>query len=235
MEPQLSETLTSLIVATVLFVGGHFLLSSGAVRPRLVEALGPNGFLAAYSVFAAATFVWMNLAFARAPMVRLWVAGDWSWHLAPAVMPLAAILLACGYLTANPAAVGGERVLKRPDPAPGIFKVTRHPIMWAVALWAGVHTLATGDAAGVIFFGGLGLLAVGGMIHLEMRRAASGDENWRRLVAVSSFVPFAAALQGRARISLSEIGWGRIAVGIAVYLVLLFGHEAVIGISVVPL
>ncbi|MGE0748655.1 MAG: NnrU family protein [Rhodospirillales bacterium] len=230
----MSETLTSLWLSTALFVGGHFVLSSGAVRPRLVAALGDGGFMIGYSLFAIATFIWMNMAFSRAPMVRLWVAGDWSWYLALAVMPVAAILLACGYLTPNPAAVGGQRVLSRPDPAPGIFKVTRHPVMWAIALWAVAHTIATGDAAAVIFFGGLALLAVVGMLHIELRRNRSGDDNWRRLVAVTSFVPFVAALQGRARISLSDIGWSRIAVGIAFYLILLYGHEAVIGISVVP-
>jgi uncharacterized membrane protein len=230
----MSETLTSLWLSTMLFVGGHFLLSSGWLRPRLVAALGERGFMAGYSVFAVVTVVWMNLAFSRAPMIRLWVAGDWAWHLALAVMPFAAILLACGYLTPNPAAVGGARVLRRPDPAPGIFKVTRHPIMWAVALWAIVHAIATGDAAALIFFGSLAFLAIAGMVHIELRRNRSGDDDWRRLVAVSSFVPFVAAIEGRTRISLGEIGWGRISVGIAVYLMLLFGHEAVIGISVVP-
>lgn len=31
--------------------------------------------------------------------------------------------------------------------------------------------------------------------------------------------------------SLSGIGWGRIALGVAVYLVILFGHEWVIGVA----
>lgn len=234
MTETLSTSLGPLALATACFVFGHFILSSGPVRPRLIAVLGERGFLVGYSIFAIVTFVWMNLAFARAPMVRVWVAGDWTWHLALGAMPFAAILLACGYLTRNPTAIGGGAVLDRPDPAPGIFKVTRHPIMWAIAIWAVLHMIAMGDGAAILFFGGLALLAIGGMLHIEARRARSGDERWRRFVAVTSFAPFVAALEGRTRISLRAIGWGRIAVGIAVYLVFLYGHEAVIGLSVIP-
>jgi uncharacterized membrane protein len=140
----------------------------------------------------------------------------------------------CGALTANPTGIGGGHVLGRDDPAPGIFKITRHPVMWAVTLWASVHVLNAADAAALIFFGALGIPALGGVAHMDARRNRDGGQGWQRLVACTSFIPFVAAAQGRTRISLAEIGWARMAFGVVIYGVLLFGHQRVIGVVVTP-
>ena len=54
------------------------------------------------------------------------------------VMPLAFVLIACGYWR-NPTMVGADRLLKSEDPARGIIRITRHPIMWGFMLWAAAH------------------------------------------------------------------------------------------------
>ena len=61
-----------------------------------------------------------------------------------------------------------------------------------------------------------------------------GDDIGARFEEVTSVIPFAAILQGRARVSLGEIGVGRVAGGVLLYGVLLFGHQAVIGVSPLP-
>jgi uncharacterized membrane protein len=229
-----SETLTAVSLATIAFVGGHFLLSWTPVRGALVARLGRGAFLGVYSVLVAAAFVWMNLAYVRSPVFEMWEPTEAGWIATLVLMPFAAIFLVCGIATPNPTAVHGERVLDRPDPTRGIFRVTRHPILWSIALWAMVHVAATGDTASLIFFGGLVILALAGMAHIDARKRATDPERFRLLAAATSVVPFRAIVEGRARFSLSEIGWGRIVGGLALYLILLYGHEWVIGIIVAP-
>lgn len=230
----MAETLTPLILSTIAFVGSHFALSWRPVRTKLVRAMGRWGFIVSYSIVSIATFVWMNYAFARAPLIDLWPGVDWTYWAALVLMLFACVLLVCGMLTPNPTAVIGAHALKREDAATGIFKVTRHPVMWAILLWALSHVINVGDAAALIYFGSLGALALFGMMHMDARRDAEGEPDWQRFRARTSFIPFAAALAGRARISLAEIGWVRMALGVVFYVVLLYSHEWVIGVVVAP-
>ena len=234
MSEQQAETLWPLAAATFAFVAGHFVLSWAPVRGALVARLGRGPFLGFYSVVIAAAFVWMNLTYIRAPVIALWPHSRLAWIVALVMMVFAAILLVAGAATPNPTAVGAERVLTREDPAPGIFKVTRHPILWAIALWALVHIGTTGDAASLIFFGGLALLSLAGMAHIDARRRAENPAGFARLASTTSAIPFVALAQGRARVTLGEIGWPRILAGIGLYLILLYGHEWAIGIVVAP-
>ncbi len=221
-------------LAAVAFLGGHFLLSMAAVRRAVIERLGRPVFLGIYGVYATTTLIWLNRAYARAPYQELWGDPLWARYLVIIFMPLAVILLVCGALTPMPASLLGTTALARQDPAPGIIKITRHPVMWAIALWAALHLIANGDGASAILFTTFVILALGGMAHFEARRGAENDANWQRLCAVTSAIPLGAVLGGRARIDLGEIGWWRLGVGVVIYLVLLFGHGWAIGVRVAP-
>jgi uncharacterized membrane protein len=230
----MSTSFTPLIAATLAFLAGHFVLSALPIRGALIRILGRTGFLVVYSTLAMATFIWMNVAYARAPFDDLWGDPGWARWVAVLIMPVASTLFAGGVLTANPGAVGFEKLMDSARAAQGIQKVTRHPILWAVALWAGVHLLANGDMASVIFFGGLLVLCLLGMIHLEARKAAELGESWQRFAAQSSFVPFAGIVSGRLSVGMKEIGWNRLAAGVILYLVLLFGHRVAIDVPLLP-
>jgi uncharacterized membrane protein len=231
---EMSESLWPLAAATVTFVLAHFVLSLRPVRGALVAWLGRRPFLAAYSVAVGAAFVWMNLAYIRAPVTEMWMQQSWQWILALCVMPFASILLVAGATSSNPTMVGRDALMDRPDPARGIFKVTRHPIMWAIALWSAVHLIATGDESSAIFFGGFAILALAGMAHIDARKRADDPARFARFSAVTSAVPFVALAAGRTRVSIGEIGWGRIVGGLILYLFLMYGHEWAIGVVVAP-
>jgi uncharacterized membrane protein len=230
MSDQMADTLWPLVAATVTFVFGHFILSSAPVRNGLIARFERGPFLGIYSVFSLASFVWMNMTYARAPVVELWPHALAAKQVSWVVMLLASLLLVCGATTSNPTAVGGERVT---EPR-GIFKVTRHPILWAVALWALTHMGTTGDAASQIFFGGLAVLSLGGMAHIDAKQRREDPSRFARIAAATSAIPFVALLSGRAHVTLGEIGWPRIGAGLALYLILLYGHQFAIGIIVAP-
>ena len=118
--------------------------------------------------------------------------------------------------------VGAEKLLKSDDPARGMIRITRHPIMWGIMLWAAAHIVARGDLKSLVFFGSLLALAAIGTLLMDARKKANPD--WPRFAAVSSNVPFVAIAQGRNRIVWREIGWVRPAAGLAVFFLVLLVH-----------
>jgi uncharacterized membrane protein len=129
-------------------------------------------------------------------------------------MPFAFVLLACGFWR-NPTIVGADKLLQSSDPARGVIRITRHPIMWGFMLWSGSHVLARGDVKSLILFGGLFLLAALGTVLMDGRKKANPD--WARFAALTSNVPFVAIAQGRNRVVWREIGWLRPLIGLAVF------------------
>lgn len=232
--PGVSANFAPLIGATAVFVLTHFALSFTPVRARLVDAMGENFFLIVYSTVAVASFVWMIYAFMHAPFYDLWGDPAWARWMSVALMPVAAVLLAAGMSTRSPAAVGGGGLLAEGRGPVGIQKVTRHPVMMAIALWAALHLITNGDAASSIMFGGILILALGGVAHIEARKHLTGGAAWARFAAQSSVLPFAAILAGRARVGLAEIGWNRLLAGLVLYFVLLFGHRFVVDAPILP-
>jgi uncharacterized membrane protein len=209
--------MTMLVLATAVFLATHFITST-PLRPALVSAMGEWPYRGAYSTIALITLVWMAWAYAGAPREQLWTG---SREIPYVLMPLAFVLIACGYWR-NPTMVGADKLLKSEDPARGIIRITRHPIMWGLMLWAAAHIVARGDLKSLVFFGGFLLLALVGTLSMDARKRAHPD--WGRFAAVTSHVPFVAIAQGRNRLDLHEIGWLRPAIGLAVFFAVLAFH-----------
>jgi uncharacterized membrane protein len=216
--------MTNLVAATAAFLATHF-VSSTPLRPKLARALGEWPYRGVYSLVALATLVWMLWAYAAAPREALL---PWTplRQLPVFVMPFAFVLIACGYWR-NPTMVGADRLLKSDDPARGIIRITRHPIMWGLMLWAAAHILAKADLASLVFFGGFLALAAFGTLAMDARKRSNPD--WPRFAAVTSHVPFMAVAQGRNRIVWREIGWLRPALGFALFLGVFFLHPWIAG------
>jgi len=227
-------TIQALLLAVTVFVGGHFFLSSVAVRRAVIKALGVSGFRALYSALALPGLAWTALAYAAAPRYVLWPDIAGLKHLPLFVMPFACILLVCGVTTQNVTMLAGERYLEGPRPLWGIVTVTRHPALWGIGLWAVAHLLANGDEASVILFGGMAILAFGGMAHIDQRRRASLGSAWGPVALTTSVIPFLAAIQGRTRVDWEGIGLPRVAAGIGLYVALILTHGWVIGVNILP-
>jgi uncharacterized membrane protein len=230
-------SLVALVAATVLFVAGHFLLSSLPPRRAMTELLGPQGFRIAYSVVVLAAFVWMLRAYGAAPAVALWdPPAAFAW-IAVLVMPFALLLAVCGVTTPSATLVGGEAHLSNPavrDVAPGIQRVTRHPFLWGTALWAMSHLTVNGDAADVILMGGILGLSLGGMKHIDLRRETTLGAAWGPVALTTSTLPFAALAAGRTTMDWKGIGWWRPALALGLYAALLHFHPWIAGVSALP-
>jgi uncharacterized membrane protein len=208
---------TLLVAATLAFLATHFVTST-PLRPALVRVMGEWPYRGVYSLVAFVTLGWMIWAYTQTPRELLFT----GWRNAPYVlMPLAFILIACGYWR-NPTMVGADKLLKSEDPARGMIRITRHPLMWGLMLWAASHLIARGDTKSLVFFGGLLLLAGTGTLLMDARKKS--DPDWPRFAALTSNIPFVAIAQGRNRIRWREIGWLRPAVGLAAFFLVLLVH-----------
>ena len=130
--------LAALAVASIAFVGTHFLMSHrfgghGA-------SAGRRGFSITYSIVSLVTFYAMvhfyHPAFAQSPAVA-WDAGATGWIIGTLLMWLGSILFIgrFGETRLSDGWQAGDRDWR----ARGVFAITRHPMMWGFAIWALVH------------------------------------------------------------------------------------------------
>lgn len=171
----MNTDLLSLALATLVFTGGHFLLSSAAVRRPLVGLIGEGVFRAGYSILMIVALLWMIRAYNVAPYERIWDVGILGPPVILILMYFATVFFLCSVTTRNPTLIGLDGLHHDVAPGKGIYSIVRHPMMAAFALWAAAHVFVRGDVAAIIFFGGLWVLATFGMVHIDRRRRANAD------------------------------------------------------------
>jgi uncharacterized membrane protein len=239
------EDFIGLAAAAVAFVGSHFVLAAPRTRASLVRRLGEQRFVGLFSIVAAVALVVLVIAFSRATHVALWPPAPALRWIPAVVVLISCVLLVCGVSQQNPTAVMQGFDPKARDPAPGILKITRHPVMWAIALWALSHIVANGDVASLIFFGSFAFLALYGTAQIEAKRRAREPDGFARFAEVTSNVPFAALLSEKKRsfwktaystdpvkTVWGEIGLWRVTAALALYVTLIVAHPWITGVAV---
>jgi uncharacterized membrane protein len=171
------------------FAGAHLVLSSLPVRNRLVARLGDRVFQGAYSLVVLGLFVPLVLSYFANKHTGpvLWsvppgLALRWAIYVGSAI---ALVLVVGSQITPSPAnMIPGE-----PRPR-GVLRITRHPFVMGVVIWALVHLLANGSATDVAFFGGFVAFGLIGAAHQDARKIAVGVPGYREFVAATPFLPF---------------------------------------------
>jgi uncharacterized membrane protein len=151
----------------------------------------------------------MSYAYRHAPTVELWGLVLEFRPAAYVLVLIAFLFVVIGITTPSPTRVGMEsKVGQGPEAARGMVRITRHPFLWGIALWALVHLIVNGDLASLIFFGSLLVPAVGGTFAIDAKRRRNFGEQWIKFANVTSDIPFAAIAAGRNRLglALAEIG-----------------------------
>ena len=214
----------SLLLAAIFFAGIHLGVAGTTIRDRAIAALGQSGYRVAFSIATVVGLAWLVVAYNRAPYVVTWGMLEW-WK------PFAMVVI--GLTTPNPTAVARENRLAQPPQ--GIVRVTRHPFLTGVGLWALVHLIGNGDVASLVFFAVWAVVAFAGTVSIDRkRRRLLGAAAWEPFAAQTSIVPFAAIAAGRNRFRPGEIGAWRWAAAVVVYVLMLVGHADVIGVSPFP-
>jgi uncharacterized membrane protein len=217
----------NLITASAFFLLIHFGVSGTRLRDALVRQLGAGPYRGLFSLASIVGLVWMGYAYRHAPTVVLWGVLLGFRPIAYLLVLVAFLFVVIGITTPSPTQVGAEsKAGPGPEAARGMLRITRHPFLWGVALWAFVHLVVNGDLASLILFGSLLVLALGGTLVIDAKRRRSFGEQWSRFANVTSGVPFAAIAARRNALgpALAEIGIWRPLLAILAYVAAFFFH-----------
>lgn len=232
--------MTNLIAAAAFFVLLHLLVSGTRVRDGLIARIGQGPYLGLFVLLSWAGIIWLGFGFATA---RGSIANAAYWGVTPAtrwvqigLQVVAFLFIVIGLTTRNPTAVRGESALDDPNVVKGMLRVTRHPFLWGVAIWALGHLVVNGDRASVILFGAMLLLALFGTASIDAKRRRAMGAAWDAFAARTSNVPFGAIVSGRQELgpALAEIGWQRPLLAMAVVAALAVAHPYLFGVAALP-
>ena len=185
----------------LLFLGSHLVISSRAVRPRLIAVVGERAYPGIYSLVAFATFVPLVLVFAhhKHSGVMLWNPRD-----VPAVRFLVWLLMLFAFI---------------------IFIAS----FIAFSTFGIAHILMNGFVGDVIFFGTFPALSIIGGMHQDARKEAQLGAPYKSLVDSTSFFPGLALIQGRQHWTAADTPWIAIVIGILMTVAIVWLHPTIFG------
>jgi len=212
--------MANLIAASAFFLLIHFAISGTRLRDALTARLGEGPYRGAFALSSLVGLAWMIYAYRHAPTIELWGVLLGFRRAAYALVFIAFLFAVIGILTPSPTRVGMEsKLASGPEAVRGMVRITRHPFLWGVALWAAVHLIINGDAASLVLFGSLLVLALGGTAAIDAKRRRRFAEQWAPFAQLTSNIPFGAILAGRNRLgaALGEIGAWRYLAALVLY------------------
>lgn len=219
----------SLTIAALAFAALHLLVSGTRLRDVLVGRFGERIYAGLFSLASAVLLGWLIVVYVRVRVPEVTPLYNWRW-LGAAVMFVAFLFVVLGVLTPGATGVGGGKRLEGDDPARGIHRVTRHPFLWGMTLWALVHLVYNPGWPHLVFFGAFALVAFAGTFSIDGKRARRFGDLWPHYRGLTSNLPFAAIVEGRNHLALGEIGWWRIAIAVAVFVAVLLMHARLFGL-----
>ena len=228
--------MANLIAAVAFFVLIHLLVSGTRLRDVLTARIGQNAYMGLFSLASLGGLIWVGLAYAsaRTTSASLWDLSTGLRHGQVALQLLAMLLIVVGLLTPNPTSVRQEGALDRPDVVKGMLRITRHPFLWGVAIWAAGHLMVNGDLGSLVLFGSLLVLALLGGRSIDAKRRRVLGPAYDGFAAQTSNIPFGAIVSGRQSLKLGEIGVWRIGAALLVWTALAFAHPYLFGVAALP-
>lgn len=135
-----------LITGLLLFVGIHLFPSLTGLRQGLIARVGENSYKGLFSLFTLLGLGLIIFGFSHTSKFLV-------YHPLQALRPLAIVLMAISMI-----------LFAAANMPTNIKRLTRHPMLWGLAIWALAHLLANGDRAALLLFGGMGGYALLGML-----------------------------------------------------------------------
>lgn len=217
--------MTLLILAAIFFLGLHFGVAGTSLRSQLIEKVGAKAYHAGFGTLSLLGLFWLFFAYRSAPYLE-------TWGQLMGLKPVAALLMLLAFLFAIIGLLSRDAIQPEgSEPALGIQRITRHPVLVGLALWAVTHLLVNGDMAALILFGALLGLVIGGGRSVAAKRQDKLGAHWQAYAAVTSVIPFLAIFQGRNRLVWRDFKTWQVVVALVVYAAVTHFHLFLFGVS----
>jgi hypothetical protein len=231
----MGNAMTAFIAALAAFILIHLGLAATGLRARLVAAIGEGPYRGLFSIASAVLLAALIFTYGAARSdpanVALWSPPAGMRHATYLIAGIGVTLAFAGLLTPGPTLAGAEGMLKSETPARGVLYITRHPFLWGVSLWGFGHALANPELAPTLLFLGLAVMAALGTRSIDKKGAAR--PGWPAFAAVTSNVPFAALIQGRAKAPSGQM-IGPLVIGVVIAGAILWAHPMAFGVNALP-
>lgn len=209
------------ILSATAFLAMHSIPLRPKVRQPIEARIGPPLFLTLYSALSIAALGWLIVAAGRAPFVEVWAWQPWKLLVPQISMALVCLIAALALGRPNPFSFGGAHNEEFDPARPGIIGWMRHPLLVAMAIWAGAHMVPNGDLAHVLMFGAFALFALLGIVMIDRRRKRIMGDEWLRLRARTARYP---------RPCFTANAMTRTALAALIYALLVWAHPFLFGV-----
>jgi uncharacterized membrane protein len=145
--------MTILIIGLVLFFGIHLVATIPKVKALITSKVGDKGYK---GIHALISFVGLGLiiwGYGNKPLMNMpeWVAPGWVYKAVLPLLWVAVVLQPASHMKTN------------------IKRFTRHPMLWGIVIWSGVHLWLNGDHASILLFGSFFLYSLWAMFAANKR------------------------------------------------------------------
>ena len=218
----------TLALACAFFLCIHLMISGTVLKEQIIGSIGKLAYYALFSLFSIVGLIWICVAYALAvndPLnARLWDA--------PLVLRVIALvgnfvafqLLVVGLLSPSPTNLLATRRLPEKS-VHGVIRISRHPVLAGIGVWAVMHILCDGNLASWMFFGSILCLCALGANNIDRKRTAVMGETYASVKRRTSIIPFVAIIEGRTAFAAEELGAAKMLLAASLFSVFAVLHE----------
>ena len=167
----------SMSLAAVFWLALH-LIVAGPLRSPLAEKAGERYFFGIFCLLSIVGLGWFIVAYRMAPSVPLWPTIPALGGLAFVLVFLGFFLVVVGSGPMNSTDTNTPRMIDSKLPVYGVTRVTRHPRLCGVSLWAIAHLMVNGHLAALVMVGAVLVTALNGMVSIDRKRRRALGALW---------------------------------------------------------
>ncbi len=169
-----------LVAGLAIFMGMHLMPTVPTLKKKFTNLVGKKGYKPVYALVSLVGFGLLLVGYGDKPLLQIpqWQAPEFARVLALAAMWLSFVLLSAAYIPSN------------------VKRFTRHPMLWAVAIWAAMHLWLNGDNASILLFGSFLLFSLWSMWAANMNGAKKQTKKQPIMMDIITVVVGSAAFAG---------------------------------------
>lgn len=218
----------TLALACAFFLAIHLLISGTEAKELIIARIGKLAWYGLFSLLSIGGFIWMCIAFFVVLSSHgnpvFWGAPLFLRVIALVVNFFAFLLVVLGVTTPSPTNL--PALYRMPERAVyGIVRISRHPVLAGIAIWALMHFICNGNVASWLFFGSLIALCAIGANNIDRKREAVLGHVYASIRKRTSIIPFVAIIEGRTAFAPEELGIARLFLAASMFSVFLVLHE----------